>query len=113
MSLAGLKKILAEPYFRDLHEFQRAIQKAKGDGRRSIAALIKLRKRIKALGDVELQPKPLLDGHDLIRLGAVSGPGLGQLTEELYVAQLEGTLQTPEQAEQWARRWLQKHTTHQ
>jgi poly(A) polymerase len=109
MSLAGLKKILAEPYFRDLYELQRAIQKAKGGGRESTAALVNLRKRIKALGDVELRPKPLLNGHDLIRLGAVPGPGLGQLKEELYIAQLERKLQTPQQAEQWAQKWLQKH----
>ena len=109
MSLADLKKILAEPYFWDLYELQRAIQKSKGDGRRCISALITLRRRIKALGDVELQPKPLLDGHDLIRMGAVPGPALGQLAEEIYIAQLEGTLHTAEQAGQWAKKWLQKH----
>ncbi|HUV63314.1 MAG TPA: CCA tRNA nucleotidyltransferase [Sedimentisphaerales bacterium] len=109
MSLAQLKTILAQPYFRDLYEFQRALQKARGDGRKAIAPLISLRKQINALGDVELQPKPLLNGHDLIRLGAVPGPALGQLAEELYTAQLEGTLQTPDQAEQWALKWLQKH----
>jgi len=109
MSLAGLKKILAEPYFWDLYELQRAIQKAKGNGRKSIAALISLRKRIKALGDVELRPQPLLNGHDLIRLGAVPGPVLGQLAEELYIAQLEGKLQTQKHAEQWVKNWLQKH----
>jgi len=109
MSLAGLKKILAEPYFQDLYELQRAIQKAEGGGRESTAVLVNLRKRIKALGDVELRPKPLLNGHDLIRLGSVPGPGLGQLKEELYIAQLEGKLQTPQQAEQWAQKWLQKH----
>ena len=117
MSLAQLKKLLAGPYFRDLYELQRAIQKAKGDGRKNLAlsaaegmaALINLRKRIKALGDIELRPKPLLNGHDLIRLGAVPGPGLGQLTEELYVVQLEGQLKTPQQAEDWVKRWLQKH----
>jgi len=111
MSLAELKMILAEPYFWDLYELQRAIQKAGADGRKSIAALIKLRKRIKALGDVELRPRPLLNGHDLIRLGAVPGPGLGQLAEEMYIAQLEGKLQTVEQATQWAQKWLQKHRT--
>lgn len=111
MSLADLKKILAEPYFWDLYELQRSIQKAKGDGRKNIAALIKLRKRIKALGDVELRPKPLLNGHDLIRLGVMPGPALGQLAEEMYIAQLEGTLQTAKQAEQWAQRWIQKHRT--
>jgi tRNA nucleotidyltransferase/poly(A) polymerase len=109
MSLAALKKILAEPYFWDLYELQRAIEKARPDGRGGIAALGRLRKRIKALGDVELRPKPLLNGHDLIRLGAVPGPGLGQLAEEMYIAQLEGTLKTVQQARQWAKKWLQKH----
>ena len=109
MSLAELKKLLAQPYFWDLYELQKAIQKAKSPGRKSMATLIALRKRINALGDVELQPKPLLDGHDMIRLGAVPGPALGQLAEEMYIAQLEGTLHNSEQAERWARKWLQKH----
>ena len=112
MSLAHLKKILADPYFRDLYELQRAIQKAAGDSREAIAPLIRLRRRIKALGDVELQPSPLLNGHDLIRLGATPGPALGQLAEEMYIAQLEGILQTALQAEQWATRWLRKHSSH-
>jgi tRNA nucleotidyltransferase/poly(A) polymerase len=109
MSLARLKKLLAEPYFRDLYELQRAIQKTKGDGRKSLVALINLRKRIKALGDIELRPKPLLNGHDLIRLGAVPGPVLGLLAEELYVAQLEGQIKTQQQAEVWVQKWMRKH----
>ena len=108
MSLAQLKKILAEPYFWDLYELQRAIQKAGSDDDKSIAPLMRLRRRIKALGDVELQPQPLLNGHDLIRLGAAPGPALGQLAEEMYIAQLEGTLRTVDQAGQWAKTWLQK-----
>ncbi len=106
MSLAELKMILAGPYFWDLYELQRAIQKAKGQ---STAVLTRLKKRIKALGDIELRPKPLLNGHDLIRLGTVPGPALGQLAEEMYIAQLEGKLQRKEQAEQWAQNWLKKH----
>ncbi len=106
MSLAELKLIVAEPYFWDLYELQRAVQKAQ---KASVAALVNLRSRIKALGDIELRPKPLLNGHDLMRLGAVPGPSLGQLAEELYIAQLEGELQTPQQAQQWAQRWLGKH----
>jgi poly(A) polymerase len=108
MSLAELKKLLAEPYFWDLYELQRAIQKARQAG---ISALVNIRKRIKALGDIELRPKPLLTGHDLIRLGAVPGPALGQLAEEMYIAQLEGQLQTTQQAENWVIKWLQKHKT--
>jgi tRNA nucleotidyltransferase/poly(A) polymerase len=107
MSLAKLKLTASEPYFGDLYELQRAIQKADG---KSTAPLIKLRKRIKALRGVELRPKPLLDGHDLMRLGAVSGPLLGQLSQEMYIAQLEGKLQRKEQAEKWAVKWLVKHS---
>jgi poly(A) polymerase len=108
MTLANLKKNLAEPYFDDLFEFQRAIQMTDG-GPDSTAPLEKLSKRIKELGDVDLRPDPLLNGHDLIRLGAVPGPTLGQLSQEMYIAQLEGILQNTEQAEQWAKKWLQKH----
>jgi poly(A) polymerase len=106
MSLAELKKFLMEPYFWDLYELQRAIQRARQAG---IYALVNIRKRIKALGDIELRPKPLLTGHDLIRLGAVPGPVLGQLAEEMYIAQLEGQLQTTQQAEDWVVKWLHKH----
>jgi poly(A) polymerase len=106
MSLAQLKLIGSEPYFWDLYELQRAIQRAE---RKSVVALVNLRKRIKALGDVELRPKPILDGHALIRLGAVQGPEMGQLAEEMYIAQLEGILQTKSQAEQWVQNWLRKH----
>ncbi len=118
MSLAQLKLIASEPYFRDLYELQRAIQlvgaepavaRKAGNGKKSIAPLINLRRRIKELGDVELRPKPLLNGHDLIRLGAVPGPALGQLAQELYIAQLEGKLQTAKQAKLWVQKWLQKH----
>ena len=106
MSLAELKMILAEPYFDDLYELQKAVQKA---GKKSITALLHLRKRIKSLGDIELKPKPLLNGHDLMKLGAVPGPALGQLARELYVTQLEGVVQTPKQAKLWTLKWLQKH----
>jgi poly(A) polymerase len=108
MSLAQLKLLLVEPYFWDLYELQRAIQKVGG---LTLAPLTKLRRRIRALGDIELKPKPLLDGHDLIRLGAVPGPALGQLAEEMYIAQLEGNLQAASDAEHWVRNWLDKRKT--
>ena len=93
MSLAALKKLLAGPYFWDLYELERAIQKAAG-AKAGLAALGRLRRRIRDLGDIDVKPKPLLNGHDLMHLGATPGPALGQLAEELYVAQLEGDVQT-------------------
>jgi len=79
-----------------------------GDGK-GLAALNALRGRIDQLGDIELRPAPLLNGHALARLGAVAGPELGQLAQEMYIAQLEGELQTGEEAERWVRKWLIRH----
>ncbi len=107
MSLARLKKLLAEPYFSDLYALERAIRKATV-GNQGVAPLIKLRRRIRDLGRIEVKPRPLLDGHDLMHLGVVPGPLLGRLVDELYTAQLEGQVQTREQAQQWARNWLQQ-----
>ena len=112
MSLAQLKKLLAQPYFWDLYELERAIQKAAAS-RQGLTQLGRLRRRIRDLGDVDVKPKPLLNGHDLMRLGAVPGPALGQLAEELYIAQLEGDVANREQAEQWVRAWLQRHPSTQ
>jgi tRNA nucleotidyltransferase/poly(A) polymerase len=108
MSLAQLKKLLAQPWFWDLYELERAVQRADA-WKEGLRALRRLRRRIRDLGDTEVKPRPLLDGHDLIRLGAVPGPTLGQLVEELYVAQLEGEVRTREQAMQWATDWLRRH----
>jgi len=108
MSLASLKKLLAEPYFWDLYELERAVQKAAGD-KTALTALSRLRRRVRELRGVNVKPKALLNGHDLIRLGAAPGPQVGQLAEELYIAQLEGDLHNKTQAKQWARDWLTRH----
>ena len=109
LSLADLKLVLSEPYFEDLFDLQRAIQKA---SEQSIGPLIKLRKRMRQLKGVELRPRPILNGHELMALGAVPGPALGQLAHEMYIAQLEGKLQTAEQAKHWVTKWLQSHKNH-
>lgn len=108
MSLAELKKTASEPYFDDLYELQRAIQKAKSQAANNIAPLIALKKRINHLGNTELKPKPLLNGHDLIELGVTQGPALGKLVEQLYDAQLEGQLKTIDQAKKWIQEKLEK-----
>ena len=108
MALSSLKKLLAQPYYRDLYELERATQKAAGN-KAALAALAKLHRRVLSLRGVNVSPAPLLDGHDLIRLGARPGPQVGQLAEELYIAQLEDCLHTRGQAEQWAKDWLAQH----
>jgi tRNA nucleotidyltransferase/poly(A) polymerase len=108
MALSSLKKLLAQPYYRDLYELERATQKAAGN-EAALAALAKLHRRVQSLRGVDVHPTPLLDGHDLIRLGARPGPQVGQLAEELYIAQLEDRLHTRGQAELWAKDWLAQH----
>jgi poly(A) polymerase len=106
MSLSELRLILSEPYFEDLYQLQHAIQKAEN---KSEAALLKLRKRIRELGDVELRPSPLLNGYELIKLGVAAGPALGRLARQMYIAQLETTIKTKQQAVQWVKSRLEKY----
>lgn len=106
MPLSRLKLLMHEPGFEDLTTFQKALLKAEG---KSLRPLTKLKKRIEAIDPSVVHPKPLLDGHDLIALGAVPGPMVGRLARELYFAQLDEHLKTPAQARQWAVRWLEKH----
>ena len=106
MPLANLKKLMARPYFLDLYELQRAIQRAKN---KPVSAIIKIKKRARALAGENLTPRPLLNGHELIALGAIPGPQVGELAEELYVEQLGGNLRSQNQAREWVQRWLKKH----
>ena len=89
--------------------FNRRFKRQSPVDKAGAAALMRMRQRIKSLQDLEIKPKPLLNGHELIKLGAATGPGLGQLAEEMYIAQLEGHLQTAEQAKDWVRKWLEQH----
>jgi len=100
MSLADLKLLAGDPHCSDLLSFQTAIQLA---DQASLDAVTMFQHRVAALGDTPLRPKPLLNGHDLMALGVPAGPKLGQLAKTLYAAQLEDTVKTKAQAEQWIR----------
>jgi len=106
MPLAQLKLLLAEPYFSDLYELQRAIQKTRGE---SIGPLLAIRKRARALKGSKLTPRPLLDGHELIALGVQPGPMVGLVAQEMYIAQLAEELSTGHQARRWVAQWLRQH----
>ncbi len=106
MSLAQLKLIVSEPYFEGLYSLQKAIQKA---NRKSISSLLVFRKRAKALAGKELRPKPLLNGHELIQLGAEPGPQVGLVSKGLYIEQLSENITTKQQAINWVKNWLKRH----
>ena len=85
---------------------QRAVQRA---GRESCGALRTVKKRVKELRGREIKPKPLLNGHELIALGARPGPMVGLLAEEMYIAQLSEKLNDKQQARRWVKKWLLRH----
>ena len=106
MGLAHLKLISSEPYFEDLYSLQKAIQKADG---KSLSALLTVRRRADALAGSQLRPKPLLNGHELIQLGAEPGPQVGHVGRELYIEQLSENITTKQQAINWVKNWLKRH----
>ena len=105
MGLAHLKLISSEPYFEDLYSLQKAIQKADG---KSLSALLTVRRRADALAGSQLRPKPLLNGHELIQLGAEPGPQVGHVGRELYIEQLSENITTRQQASNWVKNWLKR-----
>ena len=106
MAISKLKLLMHEPYFWDLLTLQTAIGAASGQ---SDQPLKQIRKRALTIDEKDIRPKPLLDGHELITLGATPGPMVGQIAQEMYIAQLEGQLQTKSKAKQWCQSWLEKH----
>ena len=106
MPISKLKLLMHEPYFWDLLSLQNAIQGAKGE---SDQRLKQIRKRATDIDEKDVRPQPLLNGHELMSLGATSGPMVGQLSQEMYIAQLEGHLKTKPQAERWCQDWLKQH----
>ncbi len=106
MAISKLKLLMHEPYFWDLLSLQKAIQEAKGEPDQPLR---QIRKRAMEIDEKDIRPVPLLNGHELMSLGATPGPMVGQLSQEMYIAQLEGQLKTPKQAEEWCRTWLSQH----
>jgi poly(A) polymerase len=107
MSKGPLKTWLAQPLFETLVRLIRCDLRAAGQ---SEGKLLALRRQIAALGDESITPPRLLDGHELIRLGATPGPMVGRLAEELYLAQLETVVQKKSEARSWVRQWLVKNS---
>jgi poly(A) polymerase len=106
MPISKLKLLMHEPYFWDLLSLQNAIQGAKGE---SDQRLKQIRKRATDIDEKDVRPQPLLNGHELMSLGATPGPMVGQLSQEMYIAQLESHLKTKAQAKEWCQEWLGRH----
>ena len=56
------------------------------------------------LGVLNHPPTPFLQGKDLLKLGLLPGPQLGQLLRKVFELQLDGELQDKDQAMRWAQK---------
>ena len=61
------------------------------------------RQKLSELGPEQIAPPRLLSGRDLIDLGLQPGPRFKEILHAVEDAQLEGRLQTPEDALSWVR----------
>ncbi|HEY6508205.1 MAG TPA: hypothetical protein VIY56_09335, partial [Vicinamibacterales bacterium] len=58
------------------------------------------------LGVEHQPPKPLLLGRHVVSLGVAPGPRVGQVLQAVYEMQLDGEVQSLEEAVEAARQWL-------
>jgi poly(A) polymerase len=91
LPISQLKRILAEPFSRDLLALNRAAAQAR---QLDLSAVEFCERFLRDTPPAELNPPPLLTGDDLIRLGLRPGPTFKTILEQVRDAQLENRIQT-------------------
>jgi poly(A) polymerase len=95
MRTSKLKPLLADPGIGELLALHRADALASG---KSLDHVEYCESLLKEWSAAELDPPPLITGHDLQRKGLQPGPMFKGLLESVREAQLEGTVKTPKEA---------------
>jgi poly(A) polymerase len=95
MRISKLKEMLGHPGIRELLELHRADAVASS---RSTGHVEYCEALLRQWTAADLNPAPLLSGHDLVQLGLQPGPLFKRLLDAVREAQLEGTVTTREQA---------------
>lgn len=98
MRVATLKRFLARPTMEDELELHR-VDCASSHG--LLDNYDFLRAKQEEFSRAPLIPPPLVTGHDLIAMGRKPGPGFKEILDRVQVHQLEGTLNSREEALQW------------
>ncbi len=103
MKPSVFRPLLADERFGMLFDVQRAWQRTQG---RELENLQIISERAAKLKGTVLLPPPLLNGSEIIALGAQLGPQVGSLCRKLYEQQLDGIITTKQQAEDAIKEWL-------
>ena len=100
MKPSTLKRFLRQPHFDEHLELHR-LDCLSGSGRLDNYELV--REKLKEIAPADLRPPRLIDGGDLITLGYTQGPRFKEILTAVEDGQLEGTLNTHEEALAWVR----------
>ncbi|MCX6355843.1 MAG: CCA tRNA nucleotidyltransferase [Candidatus Aureabacteria bacterium] len=101
MRESTIKRLVARPTFFDELELHRLDCLASDH---DISAWEFLKKKVEEYGREDIKPKPLLTGKDLLQLGFLEGPIIGDILAEVEEMQLENRLKTKEEAQEWVRK---------
>lgn len=98
MRLSTLKRFMAKPTFTEEMKLHRADCMA---SHKDLTNWRFLRKKVKELPKEEIKPKPLINGHDLLKMGYPEGPAVGAILKAVEERQLEKELNSPSEALAW------------
>jgi tRNA nucleotidyltransferase/poly(A) polymerase len=108
MRLSTLKRFLAADGIDELLELARFDALASNQ---DLTYYNFCRQKLSELSVEDIKPPPLVRGRDLLDMGLAPGPQFSQILNAVTEAQLEGTLQTREQALEWVRERLARQQT--
>ena len=103
MRLSKVKTLLAHPGIRELLALHRADALASD---KSDDHVVYCEQLLREWSKEDLNPPPLLTGHDLQRAGVAPGPIYKRLLDAVREGQLEGTIKTPRAAQELVERIL-------
>jgi poly(A) polymerase len=100
MRVAKLKRFMARPTFNEELELHRVDCQSSHRMLDNYDFLVRKREEF---ANEPIIPSPLLRGDDLIALGLTPGPKFGEILEAVETRQLEGRLQTADEALEWVK----------
>ena len=98
MRLSTLKRFMASPIFPEHMKLHRADCMA---SHKDLANWNFLRRKLKQLPKKEIKPEPLINGHDLLKMGYPEGPQVGLILKAVEEKQLEKELLSKAKALAW------------
>ena len=97
------KRFMRNPWFERLIELARVDALA---SHKDVSRVEEIRVLWESLGEEDVRPAPLINGHGLMEMGYAPGPLFREILHAVEDAQLEGSLSTPDEARRFVEeRW--------